>query len=90
MVLIVVVVVIVMVVVVVVFVVFVVIIVIVIPNVHSVAAVLVAPLNLSLEVRSFTVLVPFNGVVWISSPVTKFPCVWVWNACVSIWVEMES
>lgn len=60
-----------------------VVIVIVIPDVNPVAAVLVAPFDLRLEVGALSVFVAFNCVVRVAASVAKVPGVWVGNACVS-------
>lgn len=51
----------------------VVIVVIVVPDVNAVAAVLVAPFDLRLEVRPLAVLIALYRVVRIAAPVTKVP-----------------
>lgn len=53
----------------------VVIVVIVIPDVHSVAAVFVAPFDLSLEMGPFAVLVALYCVVRVAASVAEIPCV---------------
>lgn len=65
------------------------IIVVIIPNVDSISAVFVAPLNLSLEMRPFSVLISLNRMVWVSSSVPELPSMWIWNACVPIIVCIE-
>lgn len=60
----------------------VVVVVVVIPNVDSVAAVLVAPFNLCLEVRSLAVFIALDGVIGVSASVAKVPSMRVGNTCV--------
>lgn len=62
----------------------VVVVVIVVPNVDSVAAVFVGPLDLGLEVGPFAVFIALDGVVGISAPISKVPCVWVGHASVPV------
>lgn len=52
----------------------------VVPDVDSIAAVFVAPFNLGLEMRPFAVLIPFDGVIRVSSSVAEIPSIWVGNA----------
>lgn len=60
-----------------------VIIVVVIPNVDSIT-IFVAPFNLCLEVRSLSMFVSLNSMIWVSSAVSKFPSVRVWNTGVPV------
>jgi hypothetical protein len=60
-----------------------VVIVIVIPDVNSIAAVLIAPFDLCLEMRPLAVLITFDCVVRVASPVAEIPSVRVGNASVS-------
>ena len=61
-----------------------VIVVVVIPDVHPVAAVLVAPFDLSLKMGPFAVLVALYCVVRIASSVAKIPCVRIRNTGIPI------
>lgn len=58
--------------------------VIVVPNVNSVAAVLVAPLNLCLKVWSFAVLMTLDGVVRVAPSVAELPSTWIRNTGVPV------
>lgn len=66
-----------------------VVVVVVVPHVNSVAAVLVVPFDLSLEMGPLAVLVALNGMVGISAPVTEVPSVRIWNACVPLEVRIR-
>lgn len=73
----------------------VVVVVIVVPDVDSVAAVLVAPFDLRLEMGPLSVLVPLDGVVWVAAPVAEIPGVGIWDAgipvmCTSVFMRCES
>lgn len=61
-----------------------VVIVIIIPNMNPVAAVLVAPLNFGLEMRSLSVFVSLDSMIRVTAPVTKLPGSRIWNARVSV------
>lgn len=61
-----------------------VVIVVVIPDVDTVAAVFVAPFDLSLEVRALAVFVAFDGVVRVAASVAKVPGVGIGDARVPV------
>lgn len=63
----------------------VVIVVVVVPNMDSVAAVFVGPLDLGVEMGTFAFLVAFNRVVGVSPAVTKFPGVRIGDARIPFW-----
>lgn len=64
----------------------VVVVVVVIPHVHSVAAVLVRPFDLGLEVGPVGVLVALDCVIWVASAVAELPRVRIGRARVSVLV----
>jgi len=51
----------------------VVIVVVIVPNMDAIAPVLVAPLDLCLEMRPFAMLVALNGVIWVAPSVAELP-----------------
>lgn len=68
----------------------VVVVVVVIPDVDSVAAVLVAPLDLGLEVRPLAVLVSLNCVVRIAASIAEFPGVRIGDTSVLVVLAVVS
>lgn len=63
--------------------------VVVVPNMDSIASIFVAPLYFCLEMGTLSMLITFNGMIWVPSTVTKLPSVRVRNASISVKISIK-